>query len=162
MCVCARVCVCAFFLYALNLENKCISRMCKLLRPVRVRRCKSPLLSLLICAILFSRPLLTNITVRCLMSTVRCLVSTWCPWSPLLQGQCPHREATPGECSHEEQGHLCLVFSEVQFGSIQFKMVSMRSEKPICAPPRLSEFPPTLPLLFSEVNIVVNAVLLTT
>ena len=30
--------------------------------------------------------------------------------------------------------------------SIQFKMVSMRSEKPICAPPRLSEVSPTLPL----------------
>ena len=30
--------------------------------------------------------------------------------------------------------------------SVQFKMVSMRSEKPICAPPRLSEVSPTLPL----------------
>ena len=32
--------------------------------------------------------------------------------------------------------------------SVQFKMVSMRSVKPIqlCAPPRLSEVPPTLPL----------------
>ena len=32
------------------------------------------------------------------------------------------------------------------FSSFQFKMVSMHSEKPICAPPRLSEVSPTLPL----------------
>ena len=31
----------------------------------------------------------------------------------------------------------------IQPYSVQFKMVSMRSEKPICAPPRLSEVPPT-------------------
>ena len=30
--------------------------------------------------------------------------------------------------------------------SVQFKMVSMCSEKPICAPPRLSEVSSTLPL----------------
>ena len=30
--------------------------------------------------------------------------------------------------------------------SDQFKMVSTRSEKPICAPPRLSDVSPTLPL----------------
>ena len=30
--------------------------------------------------------------------------------------------------------------------SVQFRMVSMRSEKPICAPPRLSEVSPTLAL----------------
>ena len=30
--------------------------------------------------------------------------------------------------------------------SVQFKMVSMRSEKPICAPPSLSEVSPALPL----------------
>ena len=30
--------------------------------------------------------------------------------------------------------------------SVQFKMVSMRSEKPICAPPRLSEVSPSSPL----------------
>ena len=32
------------------------------------------------------------------------------------------------------------------FSSVQFKMVSMRSEKPICAPSRLSKVSPTLPL----------------
>ena len=32
-----------------------------------------------------------------------------------------------------------------QFSSVQFKMVSMCSEKPICAPPRLSEGSRTLP-----------------
>ena len=32
-----------------------------------------------------------------------------------------------------------------QFCSVQFQVVSMRSEKPICAPPRLSEVSPTLP-----------------
>ena len=32
------------------------------------------------------------------------------------------------------------------FNSVQFKMVSMRSEKPVCAPPSLSEVSPTLPL----------------
>ena len=31
-------------------------------------------------------------------------------------------------------------------GSVQFEMVSMQSEKSICAPPRLSEVSPTLPL----------------
>ena len=34
----------------------------------------------------------------------------------------------------------------VPFSSVQFKMVSMRSEKPICAPHCLSEVSPTLPL----------------
>ena len=38
---------------------------------------------------------------------------------------------------------VCLY---IQFGSFQFKMVSMRSEKPICAPPRLSAVSPTSPL----------------
>ena len=37
-------------------------------------------------------------------------------------------------------------FVVLQFGSFQFKMVSIRSEKAICAPPRLSEVPPRLPL----------------
>ena len=32
------------------------------------------------------------------------------------------------------------------FCSVQFKMVSMRSEKPICAPPLLSDVSPTAPL----------------
>ena len=34
----------------------------------------------------------------------------------------------------------------IQFSSIQFKMVSMRPEKPTCAPFRLSEVSPTLSL----------------
>ena len=33
-----------------------------------------------------------------------------------------------------------------QFGSVRFKMVSVRSEKPICALPGLSEVSPTSPL----------------
>ena len=37
-------------------------------------------------------------------------------------------------------------FSSVQFSSVQFKMVPARSEKPVCAPTRLSEVSPTLPL----------------
>ena len=37
-------------------------------------------------------------------------------------------------------------FLAVQFSPVQFKMVSMCSEKPICAPPHLSEVSPTLPL----------------
>ena len=37
-------------------------------------------------------------------------------------------------------------FSSVQFSSVQFKMISMRSEKPICAPPSLSGVSATLPL----------------
>ena len=36
--------------------------------------------------------------------------------------------------------------SSVPFRSVQFKMVSRRSEKPICAPPRLSEVSRALPL----------------
>ena len=36
--------------------------------------------------------------------------------------------------------------TKTHFSSVQFKMVSMRSEMPICAPPRLSEVSPTLPL----------------
>ena len=36
--------------------------------------------------------------------------------------------------------------SSRQFSSVQFKMVYMRSEKSICAPPRLSEVSPALPL----------------
>ena len=34
----------------------------------------------------------------------------------------------------------------VQFRSAQLKMVSMRSEKPICAPPRLLDVSPMSPL----------------
>ena len=34
----------------------------------------------------------------------------------------------------------------VDLSSVQFNMVSVRSEKPICAPPCLSEVSPTLPL----------------
>ena len=33
-----------------------------------------------------------------------------------------------------------------KFSSVQFKIVSMRSEKPICAPPCLSDVSRTLPL----------------
>ena len=36
--------------------------------------------------------------------------------------------------------------SSVQFSFGQFKMVSLRSEKPICTPPRLSEVSPASPL----------------
>ena len=36
--------------------------------------------------------------------------------------------------------------SSVELSLVQFKMVFVRSEKPICAPPRLSEVFPTLPL----------------
>ena len=36
--------------------------------------------------------------------------------------------------------------NNVQFTSVQFKVVSMRSEKPICATPHLSEVFPKLPL----------------
>ena len=39
-----------------------------------------------------------------------------------------------------------LAFFSVQFSSVQFKMVSMRSGRPICAPPRLSGVSPMLPL----------------
>ena len=50
-CVCGgggevSVCVRAFVLYALNLENMCIQQMCKRLGHVRVRRPKSQLLLL--------------------------------------------------------------------------------------------------------------------
>ena len=34
----------------------------------------------------------------------------------------------------------------IQFSSVQFKMVPIRSGRPICAPPRLSEVSPMLPL----------------
>ena len=36
--------------------------------------------------------------------------------------------------------------TKTYFSSVQFKMVSMSSEKPICAPPSLSEVSPMLPL----------------
>ena len=38
----------------------------------------------------------------------------------------------------------CCLAGEGQRSSVQFKVVSMRSEKPICAPPRLSEVSPML------------------
>ena len=43
---------------------------------------------------------------------------------------------------------VCAFCSDIclQFSSVQGKMVSIRSEKPIWAPPRLSEVSPTLPL----------------
>ena len=36
--------------------------------------------------------------------------------------------------------------TSLQLSSVQFEMISVRSGKPICAPPRLSEASPTLPL----------------
>ena len=38
--------------------------------------------------------------------------------------------------------------------SVQFKMVSMREETPICVPPRLSEVSPTSPLKRSNVRLI--------
>ena len=43
-------------------------------------------------------------------------------------------------------GDAVLTLMTVRTGSVQFKMVFMRSEKPICVPPLLSEVSPTLPL----------------
>ena len=40
----------------------------------------------------------------------------------------------------------CERITSVQFSSVQIRMVNMSSEKPICAPSRLSEVCPTLPL----------------
>ena len=51
---------------------------------------------------------------------------------------------TPGGSLRQED--ISSRKDPVQFISFQFKMVSMRPEKPICAPPRLSEVSPTLPL----------------
>ena len=51
----------------------------------------------------------------------------------------PHRQW--GSLNETHWGSVILL----QFSSVQFKMVSMRTEKPICAPPRLSEGSPTLP-----------------
>ena len=46
----------------------------------------------------------------------------------------------------------------VQFSSVQFKMVAMRSEKPICAPPRLSDVSPVSPLKRFCVTMSVGSV----
>ena len=40
----------------------------------------------------------------------------------------------------------CICLIGVQFSSVQFKMVSMRSGRTICAPPHLSGVSPVLPL----------------
>ena len=45
-----------------------------------------------------------------------------------------------------------IVVSMISFLSVQFKMVSMRSEKPICAPPTLGSF---LNVAFETVPIFV-------
>ena len=42
---------------------------------------------------------------------------------------------------------------------VQFKMVSMRSERPICAPPRLSEVPPTMPLKRFNIRLIDDGLL---
>ena len=48
---------------------------------------------------------------------------------------------------HNNPAKLSNIFSAGrQFSSVQFKMACMRSEKPTCAPPRLSQVSPTLPL----------------
>ena len=44
-------------------------------------------------------------------------------------------------CIHNTKTRVIANKESVQFSSVQFKMVSMCSEKPVCAPPRLSEFP---------------------
>ena len=51
-------------------------------------------------------------------------------------------------------GALSLqLFALVQFSSVQFKMVSTRSEKPISTPLPLSEVSPTLPFNYSGSNV---------
>ena len=51
-----------------------------------------------------------------------------------------------GTCSHCAAASKDVPSVQQRFSSVQFKTVSMRSEKPICAPPLLSEYSPTLPL----------------
>ena len=51
-------------------------------------------------------------------------------------------------CSAEAGTQRCKFYSGFSVGknNVQFKMLSVRLEKPICAPPCLSEVSPTLPL----------------
>ena len=70
----------------------------------------------------------------------------WClEWPVLLTGHFSYLYIyTVFNCCYLVTG--CNTWPLVQFSSIQFKMVSVLSEKPICAPPRLSEFSPASPL----------------
>ena len=60
---------------------------------------------------------------------------------PFLQGQ-----ASAHSGAAVSGGRFTLRGFASQFIPVQFKMVSMRSEKPVCTPPCLSEDSPTLPL----------------
>ena len=81
-------------------------------------------------------------------------VTTLCPpTSPPTSQHCAHLPPrlchnTVPTCLPADVTFMCPNQGTVLFSSIQFKMVSMRSEKSIklCAPPRLSEVSPTLPL----------------
>ena len=64
------------------------------------------------------------------------------PWTSFLT----QPSASPAYNTLGTRRSLPLCTSLPVVASVQFKMVSMRSEKPVCAPPLLSEVSPTLPL----------------
>ena len=73
-----------------------------------------------------------------------------CSWNDLAWGSLV-RSADFNRVLSERMGkknrdgiHLIRYRKKKEYNSVQFKMVSMRSEKSICAPPRLSGVSPTL------------------
>ena len=71
-----------------------------------------------------------------------CNLENSCPMVTLFLWQGENRHCTALMVTVQLQA----VFLSLTFSSVQFKMVSMRSEKPTCALSRLSEVSPTLPL----------------
>ena len=63
-----------------------------------------------------------------------------------------HHQPSLGDCFSGLKSSValvvvgCFVFHKLCNSSVQFKMISMRSEKPICITPHLSEVSPKSPL----------------
>ena len=80
--------------------------------------------------------ILAELLIR--VSVFLCMMMlTWCCWCTGVQSRC--LGPSSGFWGHEL--HLGRTSHLEMFSSVQFKVASMRSEKPICAPPHLSEVP---------------------
>ena len=85
-----------------------------------------------------------------------CLVKPCCRALPLCPSffLSPHLPLTLWQQQVRGLGDPCRLEEVIQFSSVQFKVVSVRLEKPICAPPCLSEVPSMLPLKWFQCSLI--------
>ena len=84
--------------------------------------------------------------ISCVMSLALC---------PHVVSQDPqHFRSSEAQATCNGRFRSSLTARSFVFSSVQFKMVSMCSEKPICVPPRLSDVSPMLPLNSSNVRLI--------